>query len=78
VTDGVTEAMNTAGELYGAARLQAVLEALPASTRPSELLAAVRADVGRFVGNAEASDDLTLLCVRWNGTVTAAAASDDN
>ncbi|MDH5212080.1 MAG: serine/threonine-protein phosphatase, partial [Betaproteobacteria bacterium] len=78
VTDGVTEAMNTAGELYGAVRLQAVLEALPASTTPSELLAAVRADVGRFVGSAEASDDLTLLCVRWNGTATAAAASDDN
>lgn len=67
VTDGVTEAMNTAGELYGAARLQAVLEGLPASIGPSELLAAVRADVSRFVGAAEASDDLTLLCMRWNG-----------
>jgi serine phosphatase RsbU (regulator of sigma subunit) len=59
--------MNTAGELYGAARLQAVLDALPSSINPRELLAAVRADVGRFVGEAEASDDLTLLCVRWNG-----------
>ncbi len=67
VTDGVTEAMNAAGELYGAARLRAVLDALPAAAGPGELLAAVRADVGRFVGAAEASDDLTLLCVRWNG-----------
>ena len=75
VTDGVTEAMNTAAELYGAARLQAVLEALPASIGPSELLAAVRADVGRFVGAAEASDDLTLLCVRWRGV--AATAPDE-
>jgi adenylate cyclase len=72
VTDGVTEAMNAAKALYGAARLQAVLEALPASATPTELLAAVRADVGRFVGAAEASDDLTLLCVRWNGAAVAA------
>jgi serine phosphatase RsbU (regulator of sigma subunit) len=76
VTDGVTEAMNTAGELYGAARLKSVLDALPASVGPSELLAAVRADVGRFVGTAEASDDLTLLCVRWNGA--AAPAPDED
>jgi CHASE2 domain-containing sensor protein len=76
VTDGVTEAMNTAGELYGAARLKSVLDALPPSVGPSELLAAVRADVGRFVGTAEASDDLTLLCLRWNGAATAAPDAD--
>ena len=76
VTDGVTEAMNTAGELYGAARLHAVLDALPSSINPSELLAAVRADVGRFVGAAEASDDLTLLCVRWGGAAAAAPQED--
>jgi len=74
VTDGVTEAMNAAHELYGAARLRAVLEALPAAVAPSEVLAAVRADVGRFVGSAEASDDLTLLCVRWNGAAAAPPA----
>ncbi|MGH8686260.1 MAG: PP2C family protein-serine/threonine phosphatase, partial [Burkholderiales bacterium] len=67
VTDGVTEAMNEAGELYGAARLQHVLAALPGDAEPHGILAAVRADVGRFVGAAEPSDDLTLLCVRWNG-----------
>lgn len=72
VTDGVTEAMNAAGEFYGAARLRAVLEAAPPAVGPSELLAAVRTDVGRFVGTAEASDDLTLLCVQWNGAAAAA------
>ena len=76
VTDGVTEAMNAAGELYGAARLQSVLEKVPAGIGPSEVLAAVRADVGRFVGSAEASDDLTLLCVRWEGPAAAAADAD--
>jgi len=67
VTDGVTEAMNPAGELYGAARLQAVLAVLPDTTQPPAMLAAVRADVSRFVGAAEPSDDLTLLCLRWRG-----------
>lgn len=65
VTDGVTEAMNAAGELYGAPRLRRALESLPQSTDPHAMLATVRADVGRFVGAAEASDDLTLMCLRW-------------
>jgi serine phosphatase RsbU (regulator of sigma subunit) len=76
VTDGVTEAMNEAGEMYGASRLQSVLAALPPAIGPTQILAAVRADVGRFVGAAEPSDDLTLLCVRWNG-VRATAPRDD-
>jgi serine phosphatase RsbU (regulator of sigma subunit) len=74
VTDGVTEAMNESGELYGVARLQAVLQALPGDTAPAALLAAVRADVAQFVGTAEPSDDLTMLCVRWHGH----AAGPDN
>jgi serine phosphatase RsbU (regulator of sigma subunit) len=65
VTDGVTEAMNAAGELYGAARLRTVLESLPRSADPQAVLATVRVDVGRFVGSAEPSDDLTLMCLRW-------------
>ncbi|HEX9182748.1 MAG TPA: CHASE2 domain-containing protein [Burkholderiales bacterium] len=71
VTDGVTEAMNPLGELYGAPRLQAVLRALADNATPTEVLAAVRADVRAFVGAAVPSDDLTLLCVRWNGGRTA-------
>lgn len=67
VTDGVTEAMNPQGELYGAPRLQGVLRALPDNAMPTEVIAAVRADVRAFVGAAVPSDDLTLLCVRWNG-----------
>jgi serine phosphatase RsbU (regulator of sigma subunit) len=67
VTDGVTEAMNPQGGLYGAQRLQAALSGLPQGATPSQVLAAVRADVRAFVGTAVPSDDLTLLCVRWNG-----------
>jgi len=60
VTDGVTEAMDRAGAFYGAARLRTVLGKEPD-------VAAVRADVQRFSAGAEQADDLTLLCVRWNG-----------
>jgi serine phosphatase RsbU (regulator of sigma subunit) len=60
VTDGITEAMDRGGGFYGAARLQGVLKNKPD-------VAAVRDDVRRFTGGAEQADDLTLLCLRWNG-----------
>jgi adenylate cyclase len=66
VSDGVTEAMNPRGELFGAPRLLAALAASAAS-EPQAVLAAVREDVRRFAAGAEQSDDVTLVCVRWNG-----------
>ena len=71
VTDGVTEAMDAAGQLYGTVRLQAALSSLPDNANATQVRAAVRDDVARFVGAAEPSDDLTLLCVRWNGPMKA-------
>ena len=65
VTDGVTEAMNERGELYGSPRLLSILRS---EKDPAAILQAVRDDVRAFAGNAEQSDDLTLLCVRWNGS----------
>ncbi len=64
LTDGITEAMNPEGELYGAPRLEKLLAALPAQSSPSGINEAVLADVKRFVGEAAASDDLTLLTLR--------------
>jgi adenylate cyclase len=66
VTDGVTEAMNAKGELYGSVRLLAALEGLK-TAKPKTMLPALRDDVGHFAAGAEQSDDLTLLCVQWNG-----------
>lgn len=63
-TDGITEANNAAGELYGTARLRAALAALPPGTGVDPLVAALRHDLGCFVGDAEAADDLTLLAIR--------------
>jgi serine phosphatase RsbU (regulator of sigma subunit) len=66
VTDGVTEAMNPAGELYGANGLSQVLERARHTQAPAEIVAAIRADLARFVAGAEAADDITLLVLRWN------------
>ena len=66
LTDGVTEAMNERGELYGHERLERLLASLPPGAAPAEINAAVIEDVKHFVGEAAASDDLTLLALRWN------------
>jgi serine phosphatase RsbU (regulator of sigma subunit) len=34
---------------------------------PAAVVDAIKADVSRFVQNAEVADDLTLLVLRWNG-----------
>jgi serine phosphatase RsbU (regulator of sigma subunit) len=66
LTDGVTEAMNERGELYGHERLERLLASLPPGAAPGDINSAVIEDVKRFVGEAAASDDLTLLALRWN------------
>ncbi|HEV8262829.1 MAG TPA: CHASE2 domain-containing protein [Burkholderiales bacterium] len=66
-TDGVTEAMNEGGELYGRRRLFSVLTAAFAVTDAVKLVNAVRDGVREFVGATERSDDLTILALRWNG-----------
>ncbi|HET7766219.1 MAG TPA: SpoIIE family protein phosphatase [Burkholderiales bacterium] len=67
VSDGVTEAMNETGELYGAQRLERALLRSASAASPTEIVEAIKADVSRFVGKAEVADDLTLLVMRWNG-----------
>jgi CHASE2 domain-containing sensor protein/serine phosphatase RsbU (regulator of sigma subunit) len=75
VTDGVAEAMDGAGALYGRARLAAVLGAIAASASVREVGEAIARDVGRFASGADVSDDLTVLVVRWNGTGAAGAGA---
>ncbi len=73
VTDGVTEARNPAGDMYGGERVRGLLEGL--AGRASDARAAVealRADVEAFAAGAEPADDLTVLVLRWNGPGAAA------
>ena len=59
-TDGVPEATNAEGELYGMDRLKNILQK-SVGLKPQDLLVAVRKDVDEFVGDADQFDDLTML-----------------
>ena len=77
-TDGITEAENASGEQFGKARLAQCLERLPFDAQPIGVLEALRAEVGAFVGDAQPSDDLTLLVVRWIGPAAPVALGADS
>jgi serine phosphatase RsbU (regulator of sigma subunit)/CHASE2 domain-containing sensor protein len=69
VTDGVADAQNPAGERYGSQRLQEKLAGLAlAGTGAHALVDALCADVGSFAAGAEATDDVTVLALRWIGS----------
>jgi serine phosphatase RsbU (regulator of sigma subunit) len=65
-TDGVTEATDAANALYGEERLRTLLEQNP-DLAPQALCDAVKADVDAFVGEAPQFDDITMVCLRYNG-----------
>lgn len=67
ITDGVTDARNAAGELFGRKRLEARLAALGDDGGAPSVVAGLRADVEAFVAGGEAADDLAILVVRWEG-----------
>jgi phosphoserine phosphatase RsbU/P len=66
-SDGVTEALDHHGELYGEPRLVATLAA-KAGAAPAEIAAEVVADVDLFIGTAPMADDITVLTVAYYGT----------
>lgn len=59
-TDGVTEAKNTANELFGEARLRCALEA-SASDAPEDLIAEIKTHLEAFSNGVPQSDDITML-----------------
>jgi phosphoserine phosphatase RsbU/P len=59
-TDGITEAMNAAGELYGSNRLLTLLNS--DVDRVNQLGRCILDDVKRFVGARSQSDDMCLTC----------------
>ena len=62
-TDGLTEAMDAGGRLYGLDRLEALLAGTEDDLRGG-LLGAVLADVTAFAESSGLQDDLTLLIIR--------------
>ena len=65
-TDGLPEATDAAGKMFGKERiLQALNEA--ASASPRDTLNHVADAVNAFVRDAEQFDDLTMLCLEYRG-----------
>lgn len=66
-TDGVTEAMNEEGELFGIERLVEAVSRIPDAADSPAAVEHVVAEVRAFAGNAEQSDDLTLMVLTIPG-----------
>ncbi len=65
-TDGVTEATNSQNELFGMKRLVDALNEQPEAS-PQQIVKNVRRAVDAFVMDAEQFDDITMLCMEYNG-----------
>lgn len=65
-TDGVAEATNADEELYGTERLIEALNRQP-DADAEMILANVKSDLDRFVGDAPQFDDITMLSFRYFG-----------
>ena len=63
-TDGVTEAMNTEGELYGEERLKALLDE-NFTRHPRRLINTVQRELGLYAQGAVQSDDITMLSFEY-------------
>ncbi|MEA4863673.1 MAG: SpoIIE family protein phosphatase [Victivallaceae bacterium] len=66
-TDGVTEAFNSAGDMFTLARLRETGAELARSGKsPAEMLDSILQTVDDFAAGCEQSDDITLLIMRFN------------
>ena len=65
-TDGVPEATNAAGDMFGEERLTQTLNRNP-DAQPEELIRRVHGAVDAFAGGAPQFDDITMLCLKYHG-----------
>ena len=65
-TDGVPEASNPDSELFGTDRMLETLNTNPDAS-PQDTLAAMLERIDGFAAEAEQFDDITMMCVRYQG-----------
>jgi sigma-B regulation protein RsbU (phosphoserine phosphatase) len=63
-TDGISEATNVDGELYGEERLVEFVSNLPPALHPEAIAQSILREVERHLGRLEAQDDRTLVVLR--------------
>lgn len=72
ISDGVTEAQNPVGDLYGSGRVQHILSRLELGAVTAQaVVETLRTDVDTFTAGAEPADDVTILVLRWDGSPAA-------
>jgi serine phosphatase RsbU (regulator of sigma subunit) len=68
MTDGVPEAQDAAGALYGHGRAErTIVDLVHGNASARDLVSALQADVLAFADGAEPHDDLTILALSWKG-----------
>ncbi len=67
-TDGITEAVNADGAFFGEERLLQLLDEAASST-PETIVTAIDRAIVEFCHGAEQFDDITMLSLRFNGTM---------
>ncbi len=65
-TDGAAEATDRDNRLFGTERMLGALNLEPAAS-PEVLLGNMKSAIDGFVGEAPQFDDLTMLCIKYNG-----------
>lgn len=70
-TDGITEAMNSDGEMYGEKRLSDCLNKIVNDEIINYVVDKVKSDVKEFSENVEQSDDITMLMLDYKGNSSA-------
>lgn len=65
-TDGVSEAESPDRQMYGTARLLDLLDGA-GEAAPADLVARIQADVQAFAGEADPSDDITIVALTYLG-----------
>lgn len=69
-TDGVTEATNEKGELFGENNLLADLNSIKDETNIPQILSHIKKSVVEYMGNVSQSDDITMLIFKYQNTTS--------
>ncbi len=66
-TDGVTEAMNSKGELFSENRLKNSLNKMSFNISSKEIIQEMLIEIDKFTTNTNQTDDITMLALKYNG-----------